>query len=72
MGQAYNWVVCEQIGKENVYLSGNGQGNLVEVKVNVLKKIGILKMDSYSDHEFLVWGIDRENSILATINCLFV
>ena len=59
-GNAYNWIVCEPVGKKT------DKGTH---EINVLKKIGVLRTDSVS--ELLVGG-DNRGSMLEQIDCEIV
>lgn len=64
IGLAQNWVVCEAVGNQVARDILGG-----EAQVNVLKKMGVIRIDSCS--ELLVGGVNGA-SLLQTIDCLFV
>ena len=63
LGHTYNWVVCRVIEKRAV----NVDCGVAEV--NVLKKVGVLRTDSYSE---LLVGRGGGVSLLQKMDCLFV
>ena len=65
VGYAYNWVVCEAIGKK----AGESVGLEGVAEVTVLRKIGVLRTDSCS--EIMVGGPNGA-SLLEQVDCLFV
>ena len=62
---AYNWLVCEAIGKR----AGTEFGLVGVAEVNVLKKVGVIRTDECS--ELLVGG-ENGGSLLKQVHCLFV
>ncbi|KAF8416916.1 hypothetical protein BGX38DRAFT_1204984, partial [Terfezia claveryi] len=66
--QSYNWVVCELVqGQEAMRKAADGTTEIV--KVEVLRKVGVLRTDSCSE---LVLGVGEKYSVLGKINALFI
>ena len=59
---AYNWVVCRDMGKQTLRDFSVGE-------VNVLKKVGVIRTDFYSELRF---GGEHGASLLQLMDCLFV
>jgi len=69
LGQSFNWVVCKVLREDKLHgQDSDGKDYIIQAKV--LNKLGVLRTDSCS--EILVWGIDKYDSLLTTINCLFL
>ncbi|RPB21827.1 hypothetical protein L211DRAFT_840191 [Terfezia boudieri ATCC MYA-4762] len=65
-GQTGNWVICEFV-QDLKTMQKAADGNTEIVKVEVLRKVGVLKTDSCSE---LVLGVGENYSVLGKINAL--
>lgn len=68
--EPYNWVVCEILEKRKMMCRKTGEKPLdeVEVEVEVLRKVGVLRTDSCTE---LYLNVEKSDSILKKINALF-